>query len=237
MKTIEKERKINMARTFYECAVNVLKGKRHYLTSGFGVRGSGYHYGCDLVGGTDKAATTDYIIALEGGTVTKATNDVEGTTPSEGNAVVINHGNGISSYYYHLKKGSVKVKKGDTVSRGDVLGYMGNTGNSTGAHLHLGIKADGKWVDPLPYLTGENELGFKRIGINMRTLSYTHRGGDVKTMQSLLNSYDGAGLTADGIFGKKTLSALKAYQQKRGLDADGVCGRQTWASLLGGEAQ
>ncbi len=229
-----------MAREHKKCTVNVLKNGRHYLTSGYGKRTvngvSGFHYGCDLVGGTDDRAATDYVIAFESGIVTKATNDVTGREPSEGNAVVIDHGNGISSCYYHMKKGTLKVKKGDCVARGDVLGYMGSTGNSTGAHLHFGIKKSGSWVDPLPYLTGEMTLGFERSAINARTLKYLYKGADVKLVQTLLNSAIDAKLDIDGSYGPKTRAAVKKYQKKKKLTADGVCGGETWASLTVSEA-
>lgn len=56
-----------------------------------------------------------------------------------GNVVVIDHGNGEFSHYAHLAKGSTKVKKGDKVVRGQVIGLLGNSGNSTEPHLHFQI--------------------------------------------------------------------------------------------------
>ena len=56
-----------------------------------------------------------------------------------GNVVVIDHGNGEFSHYAHLAKGSTKVKKGDPVNRGQVIGLLGNSGNSTEPHLHFQI--------------------------------------------------------------------------------------------------
>lgn len=71
--------------------------------------------------------------------------------------VKIQHELGIS-LYCHLKKGSVKVSKGQYVSKAQVIGTMGSSGNSTGSHLHLGIFINGKHVDPYPYLIGEKTL-------------------------------------------------------------------------------
>lgn len=71
------------------------------------------------------------------------------------------------------------------------------------------------------------------LGVNntMNTLRNGSKGDDVKTLQTLLNTYGGYGLTADGIFGAKTESAVKAFQKSRGLIADGIVGTKTWAAL------
>jgi hypothetical protein len=62
-----------------------------------------------------------------------------GIASVDGNHVVIDHGNGLYSFYAHLQKGSVKVKVGDKVQAGDELGLLGNTGNSSGPHMHFHI--------------------------------------------------------------------------------------------------
>ena len=225
-----------MARTKIECKNNVLLKGVHYLNSGFGERVidgvTSMHKGVDLVGGTDKTAATDYIVAFESGIVTRAVGDVSGSTPSEGNCIVIFHGNNVYTYYYHLKKDSLKVSVGDVVAKGEVLAYMGNTGNSTGAHLHFGMKQGGEYVDPLPYLTGESSLGVVRVSVSLKALRRGDKGADVSAMQSLLVS-SGEELDVDGSFGAGTESALLSYQAKEALDTDGVCGRATWTRLLG----
>ena len=68
--------------------------------------------------------------------------------------------------------------------------------------------------------------------ITMNTLKNGSRGTQVKVLQYLLNEsgYDCG--SADGIFGKKTLAALKAFQKAKGLSADGICGRNTWTKIL-----
>jgi murein DD-endopeptidase MepM/ murein hydrolase activator NlpD len=68
-----------------------------------------------------------------------------------GNLVVVNHGNGVLTYYAHLSGYNCSV--GQSVTQGDVIGYAGNTGYSFGAHLHFGIMINGSWVDPVLYLT------------------------------------------------------------------------------------
>ncbi len=67
-----------------------------------------------------------------------------------GRMVVINHGNGIKTRFGHLSE--FKVKKGDQVTRGQVIGLMGSTGRSTGTHLHYEVCLAGKAVNPAPFI-------------------------------------------------------------------------------------
>ena len=64
--------------------------------------------------------------------------------------VVLNHGNGIETYYAHCSKLYANV--GDKISQGDVIAAVGNTGNSTGPHLHLEIRVNGLAYNPQNYL-------------------------------------------------------------------------------------
>lgn len=225
-----------MAKKKLNVAVPVLLKGAHYLNSDFGERTlngkKGFHKGVDLIGGTDKAGSADYVVAYEAGVVTRAVGSVEGKTPSEGNCVVIDHGNGFTSSYFHLKKDSLKVKVGDAVARGDVLAYIGSTGNSTGPHLHFGIKLDGEWIDPLPYLLGEKTLGIKRVGITVKALRRGDKGADVRVLQTLLAKLYGASIEPDGSFGGATERAVRKFQDDAGLSVDGVCGGATWTALL-----
>jgi len=68
-----------------------------------------------------------------------------------GNMVIIDHGNNIITKYGHLKK--FLVKKGDVVNRGDIIGLMGNTGNSTGPHVHYEVVVNGKPENPANYFS------------------------------------------------------------------------------------
>jgi murein DD-endopeptidase MepM/ murein hydrolase activator NlpD len=70
-----------------------------------------------------------------------------------GNLVVIDHGNGIVTKYGHLDK--ILVKKEDQVNRGDTIGLMGNTGKSTGPHVHYEVLVDGESQDPSRYFSTE----------------------------------------------------------------------------------
>ena len=69
---------------------------------------------------------------------------------SYGNLVKVDHGNGVETWYAHTNKMYVKV--GDKVKAGDVIAAVGSTGNSTGPHLHLEIRINGKHVNPQLYL-------------------------------------------------------------------------------------
>ena len=67
-----------------------------------------------------------------------------------GNYVTISHAGGVSSCYLHLE--SYTVSAGDSVSQGQIIGYVGATGNVTGAHLHFSILVDGVYVNPMEYV-------------------------------------------------------------------------------------
>jgi murein DD-endopeptidase MepM/ murein hydrolase activator NlpD len=73
-----------------------------------------------------------------------------GTNAGYGLTVVVQHGRDIATRYAHLSR--VGVRRGDRVDRGQVLGWSGNTGRSTGAHLHYEVIVAGRRVDPRPYL-------------------------------------------------------------------------------------
>ena len=137
----------------------IMDGGTLCITSDFGYRvdpitgqpNTG-HKGIDLTLWLGWSALS-YIHAAADGVVTEA-HDGEGTGDSRGNWVMIDHGNGITTQYYHLKDGSVIVRRGMRVTAGQKIGYMGSTGRSTGAHLHFQIEVNGTPVDPLPFLEG-----------------------------------------------------------------------------------
>lgn len=117
------------------------------ITSYFGGReapikgASTSHKGIDI-----GASSGSDIKAAAGGSVVIAT-----YSSSAGNYVMISHGGGVYTVYMHMK--SMAVSEGDEVSKGQVIGYVGSTGNSTGPHLHFGIRVDGSYVDPLGYVS------------------------------------------------------------------------------------
>ena len=95
-------------------------------------------------------------IATESGRPVKATADgvvsFADWSGGSGNLVAIEHGFGFSTYYAHNRKLSVRI--GQTVKRGDVIGYVGSTGNSTGPHVHYEVWKGGKPMNPSGYLDG-----------------------------------------------------------------------------------
>lgn len=95
------------------------------------------HRGVDIVG-----TKVDNIYAIQSGTVVAS-----GYSSSMGNHVDIDHGNGYTSIYMHLR--SRLVDKGDKVDKGQLIGMMGSTGKSTGKHLHLAIKKNGQYMNPM----------------------------------------------------------------------------------------
>lgn len=99
-----------------------------------------FHYGIDLA-----ANKGTPIVASRSGKVIKATYD-----DSAGYYVTIDHGDGFETRYLHMTH--YIVKKGDYVSAGQVIGYVGSTGASTGPHLHFGMKYKGEHVNPANYI-------------------------------------------------------------------------------------
>ena len=98
------------------------------------------HTGIDI--GIDEGTL---VHAADGGTVVGA-----GWYSGYGYTVVIDHGNGMSTLYAH--NSAVNVSEGQSVSKGQVVAYSGNTGNSTGPHLHFEVRVNGDPVDPMGYL-------------------------------------------------------------------------------------
>ena len=117
------------------------------LTSAFGMRKhpvlkvNRMHNGVDMA-----CAAGTPIYATRAGTVTTASYQANGA----GNYVSINHLDGFSSIYMHMTH--YVVSKGQSVSQGQLIGYVGNTGISTGDHLHFGVSYAGTYVNPLAYI-------------------------------------------------------------------------------------
>jgi murein DD-endopeptidase MepM/ murein hydrolase activator NlpD len=115
-------------------------GKREHPRSGEEV----FHTGIDISTspGNPIRATADGIVSFSG------------WSGGSGNLVVLEHGFGFSTFYAHNKMNTVKV--GQKVSRGEVVGYLGSTGNATGPHVHYEVWKDGRSVNPHTYIKGRS---------------------------------------------------------------------------------
>ena len=119
---------------------------RGAVNSEFGMRQSPWSSGTEFHSGLDiRAQHGTPIRAPAGGVVT-----IAGTYQEYGITVILDHGQDIKSVYGHLSK--TNVKPGERVERGTVVGWSGNTGRSTGAHLHYEILVKGQSVNPRAYL-------------------------------------------------------------------------------------
>lgn len=124
------------------------------VSSEFGIRGNPFgggsyemHEGIDFVGeyGDIIAATGDGVVTLAG------------PNGGYGNTVTINHDHGYETLYAHMSE--VKVKEGETVKRGQIIGYIGSSGRSSGPHLHYSIYKNKKAINPRQLLKlAENNL-------------------------------------------------------------------------------
>lgn len=137
------------------------------LTSGFGMRyhpvlgGRRQHTGIDLA-----APTGTPVYATADGVVSRA--DLYSTY---GLYISIEHGAAMETRYAHLSR--LAVAAGDAVKKGDLIGYVGSTGRSTGPHLHYEVRVDGLAVNPIPYMVeSEAQLAYARDA------RMTGRGGE-----------------------------------------------------------
>ena len=112
------------------------------VNEGYGPRGSGFHYGADVICGYGTPA-----VATGPGVVLES--EVSG---SYGQYVKIDHGGGVATLCAHLVIGSQTVAVGQSVAAGDVIGQVGDSGNASVAHCHFEVWAGGSRVDPIPWL-------------------------------------------------------------------------------------
>lgn len=114
--------------------------RSHHINSAYGPRWGGFHTGIDI-----QCSQGVRFAASKGGRVIEA-----GYAGGYGNMTIIDHGGGYTTLYAH--QSSIGVRRGQRVSRGQVIGRCGSTGNSTGAHMHFEIRYNGDHRNPRPYL-------------------------------------------------------------------------------------
>lgn len=116
------------------------------VTSGFGWRispwgiGSEFHQGMDIANGMGTP-----IVATADGKVVRSE-----WSEGYGNVVQIDHGNGVATVYGH--NSSIIIKAGQSVKKGQIISYLGNTGKSTGPHVHYEVRVNDTAVDPLSFM-------------------------------------------------------------------------------------
>jgi murein DD-endopeptidase MepM/ murein hydrolase activator NlpD len=108
------------------------------ISSPYGTRWGRMHKGIDITGSHNVKASDDGVVSFAG------------TKSGYGNVIIINHKNGYETLYGHLD--SFKVKKGAVVEKGQAIAVMGNTGRSTGTHLHFEIHKNGSLRNPMSFL-------------------------------------------------------------------------------------
>ena len=124
------------------------------ISSGYGYRefDNAFHYAIDI-----PAAKGTPVIAVESGTVIYA----KWVTTGGGNKIVLDHGSGLVTNYNHLS--SFAVSSGQSVTKGQVIGYVGSTGFSTGNHLDFRIIYNGDFYNPSDYVNPTNSKPKKSI--------------------------------------------------------------------------
>ena len=172
---------------------------------------AGVHNGIDIV---RQGYQLDYIVAHSDGKIIQAQDglgNMKGTN-SYGNYVKIDHGNGYCTLYAHMQKG-ISVRNGQYVKKGQVLGYMGNTGNSYGAHLHFEVWKGGTRINPTEYL--EKDLPSKINVIYQTHDKVVHKYWGEITNYNNVNSNGYAGYIGHAMDGLKVSlsNGAKVYYQ------------------------
>jgi hypothetical protein len=190
-----------------------------------------FHHGIDVAGSFPVTSAADGVVRHIG------------WNPKGGGHVVgIEHGTNLWTFYYHGAQ-ATGLKKGQRVRSGDFIYTSGNTGASTGNHLHFEVRRSARWgntVDPVPLF--ENGTPQQILPVNGRESNQTWA-----VWQDFLKAYGYTG-RIDGVPGAMTTRAIqrwagvpdngvmnvatrKAVQKRIGVVPDGVWGRNTWAEI------
>lgn len=219
----------------YPIKANGLKITSNYGQRTITVNGkttTGFHHGLDLV--PNPKNNNAEIVAFEDGTVTAVSKvGKQYGTPCY---VRIKHSNGLYTLYYHLKSNSIVVNKGTKVKRGQKLGIIGTTGQSTGIHLHFQID-DGNTthsINPYDYIFAGKEFieknflpsrGYFKKGDNSEKVGmiaeFMYKTFPAYTKKEALGNY----------FGPYLESSIKEFQARTKLATDGCVGPITLNKL------
>lgn len=205
------------------------------------------HNGIDLVGA---GYTLDNVVAHSDGTVVGIVSNCNRNTSKTGkkiygNYVKIKHDNGMYTFYAHLKYGSLAVKLNQRVTKGTVLGYMGNTGYSFGAHLHFEVRnANNVQIDPTAYVSADLPMVTDNNQNIVQDTTYTVKSGDTlseiamkygTTYQELarINNIANPNVIYPGQVIKINGTAETTYTVKSGDTLSGIANKYgtTWQKL------
>lgn len=126
------------------------------INSDYAYRWGKFHYGLDIgVGSAPGTSLGMNVLAAADGVVELAT-----THSSYGYYIILDHGNGMETVYGHLLEDSFKVRPGETVSQGQPIARVGQTGYATGPHLHFEVRVNGNKVDPKLFLQQYRGIGY-----------------------------------------------------------------------------
>ena len=219
----------------------IFKNAKHKITSKYGKRNviqtsagatSSFHRGTDY--GTYGVKLPQY--AIENGTIYSC-----GTSSSDGAKFVTVKYPRINKRFIHWHLDSIKVKKGQSVKKGTLLGYTGKTGKATGIHLHLGIidLKTGDYIDPEVYAKEYKEetetttktssffpsKGYFRYGDRHENIgkiaSFMYKTFPAYTKKAALGNY----------YGENIKAAITEFQKRIGLEPDGMVGQITLKEL------
>lgn len=225
----------------------IFKNAKHTITSKYGKRDviqtsagktSSFHYGTDY--GTYGKKSAQY--AIESGTIYSCGTDTDGAK-----YVTIKYPR-INKRFLHWHLDSIKVKKGQSVTKGTLLGYTGKTGKATGIHLHLGIidLKTNNYIDPEVYAKEYKEVtttttkpatkpttstsffpkkGYFGLGDTHANVgkiaSFMYKTFPAYTKKAALGNY----------YGKNIQASIKEFQKRTKLEADGCVGPITLKEL------
>ena len=137
-------------------SISPVRTSEAWLSSGFGYRSDPFTGDREMHAGLDICSQPGApIMATADGVVLERREDAQ-----FGRCVVLHHKDGLETLYGHMQR--FAVESGQKVKRGQVIGYVGRTGRATAPHVHYGVRQNGRWVNPLPYILEREDLASRR---------------------------------------------------------------------------